>query len=132
MGIVQIVAVILILVLLVKPAGTYLYHVFSGEPNRTDRIFGGTERGIYRLIGLKQRGGMSWKKYAVSFIVTNIALVTFSYILLRLQKGLPLNPGGIGNMEETLTFNTVISFITNTNLQHYSGETGVSTSHRWL
>lgn len=126
MGIVQIAAVIVILVLLVKPVGTYLYHVFSGEPNRTDRIFGGTEKGIYRLIGLKQRGGMSWKKYAVSFILTNLVLVAFCYIFLRLQKGLPLNPSGIGNMEETLTFNTVISFITNTNLQHYSGETGVS------
>ncbi|WP_340023441.1 potassium-transporting ATPase subunit KdpA [Paenibacillus sp. FSL K6-1096] len=126
MSIVQIIAVIFILVLLVKPAGTYLYHVFSGEPNRTDRIFGGAERGIYRLIGLKQRDGMSWKKYAISFIGTNLVLVAFSYIILRLQKGLPLNPGGIGNMEQTLTFNTVISFITNTNLQHYSGETGVS------
>lgn len=126
MGIVQMIAVILILVLLVKPAGTYLYHVFSGDANRTDRIFGAAEKGIYRLTGLKQRGGMSWKKYAVSFLVTNITLVAFSYILLRLQNGLPLNPGGIGNMESTLTFNTVISFITNTNLQHYSGETGVS------
>ncbi|WNS45346.1 potassium-transporting ATPase subunit KdpA [Paenibacillus sp. MMS20-IR301] len=126
MGIIQIIAVILILVLLVKPAGTYLYHVFSNEPNRTDRIFGGTENVIYRLAGLKRRKDMSWKKYAVSFIATNIVLVAFSYIILRLQKGLPLNPGGIGNMEETLTFNTVISFITNTNLQHYSGETGVS------
>lgn len=126
MGIVQIVVVILILVLLVKPVGTYLYHVFSNEPNRTDRIFGGTEKGIYRLIGLKQRGGMSWKKYALSFIVTNIVLVVFSYLFLRLQKGLPLNPNGIGGMEQTLTFNTVISFMTNTNLQHYSGETGVS------
>ncbi|MEK5032355.1 potassium-transporting ATPase subunit KdpA [Paenibacillus sp. FSL R7-0302] len=126
MGIVQIVVVILILVLLVKPVGTYLYHVFSNEPNRTDRVFGAAEKGIYRLIGLKQRGGMSWKKYALSFIVTNIVLVVFSYLFLRLQKGLPLNPNGIGNMEETLTFNTVISFMTNTNLQHYSGESGVS------
>ncbi|WP_238654956.1 potassium-transporting ATPase subunit KdpA [Paenibacillus piscarius] len=126
MGIVQIIAVILILVLLVKPAGTYLYHVFSGEPNRTDRIFGGAERGIYRLIGLRQQEGMSWKTYALSFIGTNLVLVAFSYIILRLQKGLPLNPGGIGGMEQTLTFNTVISFMTNTNLQHYSGETGVS------
>lgn len=126
MGIVQIAIVIIILLLLVKPVGTYLYHVFSNEPNRTDRCFGRAEQGIYRLIGLKSRGGMSWKKYAISFIMTNIVLVAFSYLFLRLQKGLPLNPNGIGKMEETLTFNTVISFMTNTNLQHYSGETGVS------
>ena len=126
MGIVQIVVVIAILLLLVKPVGTYLYHVFSNEPNRTDRIFGGAERGIFKLIGLKKREDMSWKKYALSFILTNIVLVAFSYIILRLQKGLPLNPNGIGDMEQTLSFNTVISFMTNTNLQHYSGETGVS------
>ncbi|OBZ10477.1 potassium-transporting ATPase subunit KdpA [Bacillus sp. FJAT-27264] len=126
MGIVQMVVVIVILLLLVKPVGTYVYHVFSGEPNRTDKWFGRTENGIYRLIGLKQREGMSWKKYALSFILTNIVLVAFSYIILRVQRGLPLNPNGISDMEQTLTFNTVISFMTNTNLQHYSGETGLS------
>ncbi|ASA21491.1 potassium-transporting ATPase subunit KdpA [Paenibacillus donghaensis] len=126
MGIVQLIVVILILLLLVKPAGTYLYYVFSNEPNRTDRLFAGPEKVIYRLIGLKRRGGMSWKKYAISFLVTNIVLVAFGYLILRLQKGLPLNPSGIGSMEQTLSFNTVISFMTNTNLQHYSGETGVS------
>ncbi|MDF2926615.1 MAG: potassium transporter ATPase [Paenibacillaceae bacterium] len=126
MGIVQIAAVIAILLLLVKPAGTYLYYVFSNEPNRTDRIFGGVERGIYRLSGLNRLGGMSWKRYAVSFLSTNIVLVAFGYGILRLQGGLPLNPGGTGGMEETLAFNTVISFITNTNLQHFSGETGLS------
>ncbi|MFC3750130.1 potassium-transporting ATPase subunit KdpA [Paenibacillus sp. GCM10012306] len=126
MGILQMVVVIVILLLLVKPVGTYVYHVFSGEPNRTDKWFGRTENGIYRLIGLKKREGMSWKKYALSFILTNIVLVAFSYIILRVQQGLPLNPNGIADMEQTLTFNTVISFMTNTNLQHYSGETGLS------
>ncbi|MFF2909499.1 potassium-transporting ATPase subunit KdpA [Paenibacillus sp. NPDC057934] len=126
MGTLQMVVVILILLLLVKPVGTYVYHVFSGEPNRTDKWFGRTENGIYRLIGLKQREGMSWKKYALSFILTNIVLVAFSYIILRVQRGLPLNPNGTSDMEQTLTFNTVISFMTNTNLQHYSGETGLS------
>lgn len=126
MGILQIVVVIVILILLVKPMGTYLYHVFSNEPNRTHRWFAGTEKGIYKLIGLKKRDGMSWKKYALSFVLTNIVLVAFSYIFLRLQRGLPLNPNGIADMEQTLSFNTVISFMTNTNLQHYSGETGLS------
>ncbi|WP_310828620.1 potassium-transporting ATPase subunit KdpA [Paenibacillus pedocola] len=126
MGIVQIIVVIAILLLLVKPAGTYLYHVFSNEPNKTDRIFGGVERGIFKLSGLNKRDGMSWKTYAISFLTTNIVLVAFGYIVLRLQAGLPLNPNGTSGMEQTLTFNTVISFITNTNLQHYSGETGLS------
>lgn len=126
MGIVQIIVVIAILLLLVKPAGTYLYHVFSNEPNRTDRVFGGVERGIFALSGLKKRPGMSWKTYALSFLTTNVVLVAFGYLILRLQSLLPLNPNGIAGMEQSLTFNTVISFITNTNLQHYSGETGLS------
>ncbi|RCX23753.1 K+-transporting ATPase ATPase A chain [Fontibacillus phaseoli] len=126
MGIVQIIAVITILLLLVKPLGTYLYYAFSNEPNRSDRIFGGIEKGIFKLGGLKELGGMSWKKYAISFLSTNIVLVAFGYLILRLQGGLPLNPNGIGELEQSLTFNTVISFITNTNLQHYSGETGLS------
>ncbi len=69
---------------------------------------------------------MSWKIYALSFIATNIILVAFSYLILRLQNVLPFNPNGMGSMEPTLTFNTVISFITNTNLQHYSGESALS------
>ncbi|MBB6669760.1 potassium-transporting ATPase subunit KdpA [Cohnella nanjingensis] len=126
MGILQLVLVLAVLVLLVKPLGTYVYHVFSNEPNRMDRVFGPVERGIYRLIGLKRRDGMTWKRYALSFLLTNIVLVALSYLILRLQSLLPLNPNKIGGMEQTLTFNTVISFITNTNLQHYSGETGLS------
>lgn len=55
MGILQIALVIVILILLVKPMGTYLYYVFSNEPNRTDRWFGGIEKGIFKLIGLKKR-----------------------------------------------------------------------------
>lgn len=126
MGVLQIVIVIVVLLLLVKPMGTYLYNVFRHEANATDRWFGFVERPLFALIGLKDRKGMTWKTYALSFIVTNIALVAFCYLILRLQKFLPLNPNDIGNMEATLSFNTVISFMTNTNLQHYSGETGLS------
>ena len=126
MDILQIVIVIGILMLIAKPLGNYLYHVFSNEPNRTDKIFCWAEKPIYAVIGLKHRAGMSWKRYAISFIATNFVLAAVSYLLLRVQSGLPLNPNGIGNMEPTLVMNTVISFITNTNLQHYSGETGLS------
>jgi K+-transporting ATPase ATPase A chain len=126
MGILQIIIVLAVLVLLVKPVGSYVYHVYSNEPNKTDRIYGWFERFIYMLIGLKNRNGMTWKKYALSFLLTNIILVAVGYLILRLQKYLPFNPSGIDNMEETLSFNTIVSFMTNTNLQHYSGESGVS------
>ncbi|CAH1222176.1 Potassium-transporting ATPase potassium-binding subunit [Paenibacillus plantiphilus] len=126
MGILQMVVIILILLVLVKPLGTYLYHVFSNEGNRTDKWFSFAERPIYWLTGLRERKGMTWKVYALSFIITNLVLVAFGYLILRIQQYLPLNPNGIGSMEETLSFNTAISFMTNTNLQHYSGETGLS------
>lgn len=126
MDILQMLVVIAVLVLLVKPLGTYVYHVFSNEQNRLDKVYGGTERFIYKLIGLKHREGMSWKVYALSFIATNIVLVAFSYLILRLQNALPFNPNAMGSMEPTLAFNTVISFMTNTNLQHYSGESALS------
>ncbi len=126
MGIVQILLVLALLALLIKPVGTYVYHAFSNEANRQDRIFGPFEKLIFRLIGLKNRGGMTWKQYALGFLLTNIVLTAVGYVILRLQKYLPFNPIGIGGMEETLSLNTAISFMTNTNLQHYSGESGVS------
>lgn len=126
MDILQLLVVIAVLVLLVKPLGTYVYHVFSNEQNRLDKVYGGTERFIYKLIGLKRREGMSWKVYTLSFIATNIVLVAFSYLILRLQNALPFNPNAMGSMEPTLAFNTVISFMSNTNLQHYSGEGALS------
>lgn len=126
MGILQIAIVILVLVLLVKPLGTYLYQVFRNEGNGTDKWFSWLEKPILALIGLKERKGMTWKGYAISFVLTNIVLVAAGYLILRIQRVLPFNPNGIGHMEPTLSFNTIISFMTNTNLQHYSGESGLS------
>lgn len=126
MGILQIAIVILVLVLLVKPLGTYLYQVFRNEGNRTDKWFSWVEKPIFALIGLKERKGMTWKGYAISFVITNMVLVAAGYLILRLQRVLPFNPNGTDNMESTLSLNTIISFMTNTNLQHYSGESGLS------
>lgn len=118
--------VILLLLLIVKPLGSYIYHVFSNKSNKTDKVFAGIEKIIYSISGIKERPGMTWKKYTMSLLLTNIVLVAVGYVILRLQKWLPLNPSQIDNMESTLSFNTIVSFMTNTNLQHYSGETGLS------
>ncbi|WP_106769722.1 potassium-transporting ATPase subunit KdpA [Paenibacillus faecalis] len=126
MGIVQIVIVMIMLVLLVKPLGTYLFNVFRNEINRTDRWFFWAEKPIFTLIGLKEHRGMTWKMYVLSFLITNAVLIAIGYLILRLQNILPLNPNGIEKMEPTLAFNTIISFMTNTNLQHYSGESALS------
>ncbi|MBH0170284.1 potassium-transporting ATPase subunit KdpA [Fictibacillus sp. 18YEL24] len=126
MGVLQMVIVILLLLLIVKPLGSYIYHVFSNKSNKTDKVFAGIEKIIYSISGIKERPGMTWKKYTMSLLLTNIVLVAVGYVILRLQKWLPLNPSQIDNMESTLSFNTIVSFMTNTNLQHYSGETGLS------
>ncbi|MHA0857509.1 potassium-transporting ATPase subunit KdpA [Paenibacillus sp. CMAA1364] len=126
MDLLQIGIVIVVLILLVKPVGTYMFHVFSNEPNRTDNIFGSIERGIYKIIGLRNRNSMNWKQYALSVMATNAVLVFLGYFILRLQGWLPGNPSGNTNMEASLALNTIISFMTNTNLQHYSGESGLT------
>lgn len=92
MGILQIAIVILVLVLLVKPLGTYLYQVFRYESNGTDRWFSWAEKRIFALIGLKERKGMTWKGYAVSFVLTNIVLVAAGYLILRLQESAAVEP----------------------------------------
>lgn len=126
MDIVQMLVVILILVLLVKPLGTYIYHVFSNKQNRTDKWFNWLERIIYTFSGLKTRPSMSWKRYALSLVLLNAGFVAIGFLILLLQGYLPLNSSKIKGMEPTLAFNTIISFMTNTNLRHYSGETGLS------
>ena len=70
--------------------------------------------------------GMNWKQYALALLLTNAVMVFVGYLVLRIQFLPIFNPNGIGAMEETLSFNTIISFMTNTNLQHYSGESGLS------
>lgn len=126
MGILQIVVVLMLLLMIVKPLGSYIYHVFSNQPNRTDKIFGPIEKIIYKICGIHDREGMTWKKYTISLLLTNVVFVAVGYLILRIQNWLPFNPNKIDGMEQTTSFNTIISFMTNTNLQHYSGETGLS------
>lgn len=126
MDLLQISVVLVLLLLLVKPLGTYIYHVFSDQFNASDKLFRPIENIIFSISGLKERSNMSAKKYTLSLLLTNVIFVAVGYIILRLQKYLAFNPNSIDSMEPTLAFNTIISFMTNTNLQHYSGETGLS------
>ncbi|MFB9760162.1 potassium-transporting ATPase subunit KdpA [Ectobacillus funiculus] len=126
MGLIQVVVTLLIIGLLVKPVGVYLVKVFDYEPTRLDRIFGPIERFIYRLIGVREKETMGWKKYVFALLISNFVMLMLLYIVFRVQKYLPLNPDGIDNMPAALAFNTAASFITNTNWQAYSGENSLS------
>jgi len=124
-SILAIVVTLLIVVLLAKPVGLYLAAAFDYAPNRLNRIYGPVERIIYKISGIRE-DNQSWKMYAASLIGSNAVMILIVYLVLRFQGMLPLNPAGIANMEPSLAFNTAISFMANTDLQHYSGESGVS------
>jgi K+-transporting ATPase ATPase A chain len=108
------------------PLGLYMARVFKGERTFLDPVLGPIERLVLRLTGVDPAEQQDWKQYARSLLVSNVFMWLATFAVVTLQKWLPLNPDGIDNMEPTLAFNTISSFTTNTNLQHYSGETGLS------
>ncbi len=110
---------------LVIPIGIYLYHVATKQRTFADPVFDRIDGMIYRICRIN-REDMHWKTYALNLLMTNAVMILIGYLVLRLQGLLFLNPNGIASMEESLSFNTIISFMTNTNLQHYSGESGLS------
>src|SRR5262245_23786354 len=107
------------------PIGAYLYRVFSGARTWLDPVLLPVERLVLRMSGIDADVQQSWRAYAGSLLVSNTVMWVTAFAILRLQHLLPLNPDRIGAMESTLAFNTASSFVTNTNLQHYSGETGL-------
>jgi len=122
----ELITMLLIVILLTKPVGTYMYKIFEYKEMKFERVFSPVENFIYKVAGIDAKENMNWKKYALSFMLVNILMIILGYILLRLQGFLPLNPTNAKGMESSLAFNTAISFMTNTNLQHYSGEDGIT------
>ncbi len=123
---VQIVIVLAIFMVLVIPMGKYLYHIATNQKTFGDRIFDKVDNCIYKVCSIDKKKEMNWKQYALALLFTNAAMVFIGYIILRTQSMHIFNPSGIKGMEQGLSFNTIISFMTNTNLQHYSGESGLS------
>jgi K+-transporting ATPase ATPase A chain len=115
-----------VLLLLVKPLGTYMAAVFSDEPNRVTRIGAPVERIIYRICGISPAQEMSWIRYSLAMLIFNVAGLLLVYLLLRVQTWLPLNPQKMDNVPADLAMNTAISFASNTNWQAYSGESTLS------
>lgn len=125
MDLVQIVAVLAAAIILAIPLAKYLTNVYSLELTKQDRVFGRMERYIFKLSGINTVD-MKWQQYAKALLMSNLVMFLVSYIIIRFQGGLPGNPSKIDNMEPLLALNTAASFLTNTNLQHYSGESGLS------
>jgi K+-transporting ATPase ATPase A chain len=108
------------------PVGRYMARVFSGARTPLDPLFVPLERLVLRFSVVDAEEQQDWKAYARSLVVSNGVMWIATFAIVALQGALVLNPDGIAGMEPTLAFNTISSFTTNTNLQHYSGETGLS------
>ncbi len=106
--------------------GRYMFKVFTGQRTLLDPALVPIERLILRVTGVDANQQQDWKQYSVSLLVSNVVMWIATFAVVSMQQWLPINPDGISNMEPTLSFNTISSFVTNTNLQHYSGETGLS------
>lgn len=115
-----------ILLILVKPLGSYMARVYQGERTFLSPVIAPVERAVLRIAGVKSDDEMTWKTYALTVLLFNLVGFFFLYLLLRLQQILPLNPQALGSVSPQLAFNTAVSFVTNTNWQSYSGETTMS------
>jgi potassium-transporting ATPase potassium-binding subunit len=115
-----------VLLLLVKPLGWYMAHVYDNQSVGIARVLGPVERLLYRMSGVQPDAEMNWKTYAGAMLLFNCLGFLFVYALLRLQARLPLNPEGLPPTTPDLAFNTAVSFASNTNWQAYGGETTLS------
>lgn len=126
-GYLQIILLFAVLVALVKPLGGYVARVFEMDrPLWLEKVLGPTERLLYRVAGVKKSDEQTWKTYAVAMLVFNVAGVLLTYAFQRLQGHLPLNPQGFAAPTPDLSWNTAVSFATNTNWQSYGGESSLS------
>jgi K+-transporting ATPase ATPase A chain len=108
------------------PLGRYIAKVFAGERTWLDPVFNPLDKIFFRLSGIDASREMNWKQSMVALLVINLAWFLLGMLVLMNQGWLPLNPDANPSMSPDLAFNTTISFVSNTNLQHYSGESGLS------
>lgn len=125
----EILGIVLMFVLAVFiaiPLGRYIGQVFSNERTWLDGVLNPVEQLFYRLAGLNPNQEMTWKQHLLALLTLNLIWFLIAMFVLTNMSWLPLNPDNNPSMSGDLAFNTAVSFITNTNLQHYSGETAMS------
>jgi K+-transporting ATPase ATPase A chain len=122
----QLVFYFVVLLALAKPLGSFMAKVYQGEHTFLDPVLAPIEQLIYRLSGVKPEEDMNWKTYAIVLMLFNIFGLLLVYAIQRLQAFLPLNPQGLGAVTPDSSWNTAVSFATNTNWQGYGGEVTMS------
>jgi K+-transporting ATPase ATPase A chain len=122
----QVVLYIAVLVALAKPLGTFMANVYEGRRTFLSPVLRPLERVIYKVAGIDEQSEAGWKRYTAGMLVFNLIGVVFVYLLQRLQGILPLNPADMPAVTSDSSFNTAVSFATNTNWQGYGGESTMS------
>ena len=123
--IIGVISMFLLVILLSYPLGKYIAKVFKGEKTITD-FMNPLERFIYRVSGINPNESMNWKQFLKAMLTINLLWLVYAMFMLIFQDKLPLNPDGNPGQTPDLAFNTAISFLVNCNLQHYSGESGLT------
>ncbi|KQM70788.1 potassium-transporting ATPase subunit KdpA [Sphingomonas sp. Leaf20] len=131
-GWILILGFVAILLALTKPVGVWLFTLYEGRRTPLHVVLGPVERGFYKLAGIDPDAEQGWRRYALHMLLFNVALMAFTYAVLRLQGMLPGNPQGLAGLSPNLAFNTAISFTTNTNWQSYGGESTMSNLSQML
>jgi K+-transporting ATPase ATPase A chain len=126
LGWLQIALYFVLLLVLAKPLGEYMARIYAGERTVLTPALGWLERGCLRLLGVRPDEESGWKTYGLGLLAFNALGFLAVYGLQRAQHLLPLNPAGLGQVTPDLSFNTAVSFATNTNWQGYAGETTLS------
>ena len=128
-----IIAMFVAALVLALPFGIYIAKVYGGEKTLLDPVFNPIEKLFYKISGINPTKEMNWKEHMVAMLTINLVWFLLGMVILMTQQWLPLNPDKNPNMSADLAFNTTISFVVNCNLQHYSGETGMSyLGQMWL
>src|SRR5262245_60403614 len=125
-GSLQVVLYLALLVAAAKPLGMFMTAIYEGRRTWLTPVFGRLERAIYRVAGIDERSEDDWRRYVFGALVFNVIGFAFVYLLQRLQGVLPLNPQGFAAVSPDSSFNTAVSFATNTNWQGYVGEATMS------
>lgn len=121
-----VIAMFALTVVLAIPFGKYIAKVYAGEKTPVDPVFGPLDRLLFKASGINPQHEMTWKQHMFAMLTINMVWFLISMFVLMNQGWLPLNPDANPNQTADLAFNTSISFVVNCNLQHYSGESGVS------
>src|SRR5260370_32077868 len=127
-SVLQVAIFLVIVLLLTKPLGLYMYKIFNGERTWLSPVFVPVERFFYRLCGINPEGEQKWPGYMISVLIFSVVSMLLLYLIERTKQwhGSFFNPQGLPNVEPQLAFNTAASFTSNTNWQFYTGEQTMS------